>query len=191
VTDVLISGSADAADHMPAKAGEGDVLRDLREALEYRTATSEILRVISRSAFDLTSVLLTVVTSAKALCRADMAVLFRQQDGAFRFAVGIGNSPAYEKLEKQQAIQPGRGTVVGRAALEQRTVQIDDVMSDPEYARKDDARVGGFRCMIGVPLLREGVPIGVIGLARAQLEPFTERQIELVSTFADQAVIAI
>ncbi len=120
-----------------------------------------------------------------------MAVLFRYQDGAYRFAVGHGNSPAYERLEQRQAIQPGRGTLVGRAALERRTVQIVDAWNDPDYARKDDARVGMVRCMLGVPLLREGVPIGVIGLARAKVEPYTERQIELVSTFADQAVIAI
>src|SRR6185437_496866 len=113
------------------------------------------------------------------------------QDGVFRFAVGHGNSPAYEELERRQVIRPGRGTLVGRAALERRTVQIEDVMSDPDYAKKADARVGEFRSMIGVPLLREGMPIGVIGLARTKLEPFTQRQNELVSMFADQAVIAI
>ncbi len=154
-------------------------------------ATSEILRVISRSAFDLPSLLLTVLTNAKVLCRAEMAVLFRNVDGAYRFAVGDGVSPAYERRERQQAIQPGRGTLVGRAAQERRTVQIVDAWSDPDYAAKDDARVGGIRCMLGVPLLREGVPIGVMGLGRAKAEPFTEREIELVSTFADQAVIAI
>ncbi len=90
-----------------------------------------------------------------------------------------------------RSIQPGRETLVGRAALERRTVQIVDAWNDPDYARKDDARVGGIHAMLGVPLLREGFPIGVLGLARASVEPFTERQIELVSTFADQAVIAI
>ncbi len=164
---------------------------ELQEALEYRAAISGILRVISRSAFDLTSVLQTVVTSAKELCRADMAVLFRYQDGAFRFATGDGNSPAYEERERQQVIQPGRGTLVGRAAMERRTVQIPDAWADPDYARKEDARVGGIRSMLGVPLLREGEPIGVFGLGRARVEPYTERQIELVSTFADQAVIAM
>lgn len=193
VTDLREPGATDTAEWIaaPGKASEADFLRDLQEALEYQKATSEILRVLSRSGFDLTSVLLTVVVSAKSLCRADMAVLFRYQDGVFRFAVGHGNSPAYEELERQQVIRPGRGTLVGRAALERRTVQIEDVMSDPDYAKKDDARVGGFRSMIGVPLLREGVPIGVIGLARTKLEPFTQRQNELVSMFADQAVIAI
>jgi signal transduction histidine kinase/ActR/RegA family two-component response regulator len=174
-----------------AVAAEAGTTGELQEALEYQAAISDILRVISRSAFDLNSVLLTVVTHAKALCRAEMAVLFRYQDGAYRFAVGDGNSPAYEQRERRQAIRPGRGTLVGRAALERRTVQIADAWRDPEYARKGDARVGGIHRMLGVPLLREGVPIGVIGLGRATMEPYTERQIQLVSTFADQAVIAI
>jgi len=168
-----------------------DIAGELREALEYRAATDDILRAISRSSFDLGSVLLTVVTHAKALCRAEMVVLFRYQDGAYRFAVGHGNSPEYEERERHQAIQPSRGTLVGRAALERRTVQIVDAWNDPDYARKGDARVGGIHAMLGVPLMREGEPIGVIGLGRARVEPFTERQIGLVSTFADQAVIAI
>ncbi|HJU16118.1 MAG TPA: ATP-binding protein [Stellaceae bacterium] len=175
----------------PANPGSADILRELQEALEFRTATSDILRVISRSAFDLTSVLQTVVTNAKSLCRAEMAVLFRRQDGIYRFAVGYGLSPAYEELERHLVVRPGRGTLVGRAVQERKTVQIVDVRSDPDYGRKDDARVGGFRSMLGVPLLREGVPIGALGLARARVEPFSEREIELVSTFADQAVIAI
>ena len=164
---------------------------ELQEALEFQAATSEVLRAISRSAFDLTSVLSTVVTIAPALCRAEMAVLYRFQDGAYRFDVGHGLTPEYEAIERAQAIPPGPGTIIGRAAAEKRTVQIADALNDPTYERKNDARVGLIRCMIGVPLLREGVPIGVIGLARAAPEPFTERQMELVSTFADQAVVAI
>jgi signal transduction histidine kinase/FixJ family two-component response regulator len=175
----------------PPLAGEAEILRELREALDYRTAMSEILRVISGSAFDLTRVLLTVLTNAKTLCRADMAGLYRYQDGAYRFAVGDGLLPAYERTERRQVIRPGPGTIVGWAALERRTVQITDAWSDPRYARKKDARVGKVRCMIGVPLLREGIPIGVIGLARERVEPYTQREIETVSTFAHQAVIAI
>jgi signal transduction histidine kinase/CheY-like chemotaxis protein/HPt (histidine-containing phosphotransfer) domain-containing protein len=174
-----------------ALATEAEILRELREAHDYRTAMSAILRVISSSAFDLTSVLLTVLTNAKTLCRADMAGLYRYQDGAYRFAVGDGLLPAYERTERRQVIRPGRGTIVGWAALERRTVQITDAWSDPRYARKKDARVGKVRCMIGVPLLREGIPIGVIGLARERVEPYTQREIETVSTFAHQAVIAI
>ena len=149
---------------------------ELQEALEFQAATSEVLRAISRSAFDLTSVLSIVVTIAPALCRAEMAVLYRFQDGAYRFDVGHGLTPEYEAIERAQAIPPGPGTIVGRAATEKRTVQIVDALNDPTYERKNDARVGFIRCMIGVPLLREGVPIGVIGLARATPEPFTERQ---------------
>ena len=175
----------------PEIAGAADTLRELQEAQDYRIATSEILRVISRSAFDLSSVLLTVVTNATTLCRAEMAVLFRYQDGAYRFDVGHGLAPEYEAVERRQAIQPGPGTIIGRAALERRTVQIVDAWTEDAYAKKDDARLGRVRTMLGVPLLREGVPIGVIGLGRAKVEPFTGRQIELVSTFADQAMIAI
>jgi signal transduction histidine kinase/DNA-binding NarL/FixJ family response regulator len=174
-----------------ALVAEAEILRELREAVDYRTAMSAILRVISGSAFDLTSVLLTVLTNAKTLCRADMAGLYRYQDGAYRFAVGDGLLPAYEKTERRQVIRPGPGTIVGWAALERRTVQITDAWSDPRYTRKKDARVGKVRCMIGVPLLREGIPIGVIGLARERVEPYTQREIETVSTFAHQAVIAI
>jgi signal transduction histidine kinase/DNA-binding NarL/FixJ family response regulator len=183
---------ADSADVAPsALAAEAEIRRELREALDYRTAMSEILRVISGSAFDLTSVLLTVLTNAKTLCRADMAGLYRYQDGAYRFAVGDGLLPAYERTERRQVIRPGPDTIVGWAALERRTVQITDAWSDPRYSRKKDARVGKVRCMIGVPLLREGIPIGVIGLARERVEPYTQREIETVSTFAHQAVIAI
>ena len=183
---------ADPVDVAPcALAAEAEIRRELREALDYRAAMNEILRVISGSAFDLTSVLLTVLTNAKTLCRADMAGLYRYQDGAYRFAVGDGLLPAYERTERRQVIRPGLGTVVGRAALERRTVQITDAWTDPRYSRKKDARVGKVRCMIGVPLLREGLPIGVIGLARERVEPYTEREIETVSTFAHQAVIAI
>jgi signal transduction histidine kinase/CheY-like chemotaxis protein/HPt (histidine-containing phosphotransfer) domain-containing protein len=164
---------------------------DLQEALEFQAATNEVLRVISRASFDLTSVLTTVVKIAPALCRAEMAVLYRFKDGAYRFDMGHGLTPEYEAIERALAIPPGRGTIVGRAAIEKRTVQIVDALADPGYERKDDACVGNIRSMIGVPLLRDGVPIGVIGLARATAEPFTERQMELVSTFADQAVIAI
>jgi signal transduction histidine kinase/CheY-like chemotaxis protein/HPt (histidine-containing phosphotransfer) domain-containing protein len=189
VTD--IRSFAGNHDTPSASVDAATLLRELQEARDYQTATSDILRVISRSAYDLSSVLLTVVTSAVALCRAEMAVLYRYHDGAYHFAVGYGLSPEYEQLERQQAIPPGPGTVVGRAARDKRTVQIVDAWNDPDYTVKDDARLGKVRCMLGVPLLREGVPIGVIGLARARVEPYTERQIELVSTFADQAVIAI
>ncbi len=165
--------------------------RDLQESLEYQTATSEVLKVISRSVFDLDTVLQTVVATAIRLCRADTAIIYRNEGGEYRWAAGQMLVPEYEARERDITIRPGTGSVVGRAALESRTVQILDAWTDPLYEAKEDARVGGVRTMIGVPLLREGSPIGVIGLARMRVEAFTEKQIELVSTFADQAVIAI
>ena len=152
-----------------APSDEANILRELQEALDYRAAMSEILRIISGSKFDLDSVLLTVLTNAKTLCRADMAAFYLYQDGAYRFAVGDGLLPAYEKIELEQVIRPGRGTIVGWAALERRTVQITDAWSDPHYARRKDAKLGKVRCMIGVPLLSEGMPIGVLGLARERV----------------------
>lgn len=125
-----------------APSADADIRRELQEALDYRRAMSEILRVISGSAFDLTSVLLTVLANAKRLCRADMAALYRYQDGGYRFAVGDGLLPDYESIERRQVIRPGRGTIVSWAALERRTVQITDAWSDALYARKKDARVG-------------------------------------------------
>src|ERR1700689_1709858 len=120
------SNSNDVADGAAPKepSDESDVMRELQEALDFRAGTSEILRVISRSAFDLHSLLLTVLSNAKVLCRAEMAVLFRHVDGAYRFAVGDGVSPAYERRERQQAIQPGRGTLGGRAGQGRRAGQV-------------------------------------------------------------------
>ena len=167
------------------------LITELRESLEYQTATSDVLRVVSRSTFDLDAVLQTVVTTAIRLCRADSATIYRNEGGEYRWAAGHMLSPEYEAIERSVRILPGTGTVVGRAALEGRTVQILDAWTDPLYEAKDDARVGGVHTMIGVPLLREGAPIGVIGLARRRVEAFSEREIQLVTTFADQAVIAI
>jgi GAF domain-containing protein/HAMP domain-containing protein len=164
---------------------------DLQESLEYQTATSDVLKVISRSAFDLDTVLQTVVTTAVRLCRADSATIYRNMDDEYRWAAGHMLLPDYEQIERNVRIRPGTGTLVGRAASEGRTVQILDAWTDPLYEAKDDARVGGVHSMIGVPLLREGLPIGVIGLARRRIEAFSERAAQLVTTFADQAVIAI
>ena len=164
---------------------------DLRELLEYQTATSDVLKVISRSTFDLDPVFQAVVTTAVRLCRADQATIYRYQDGKYHWAAGFGLAPDYERIERESRILPGTGTLVGRVALQGRTVQIIDAWTDPLYEAKEDARLGGVRTMLGVPLLRDGVPIGVIGLARRRIEPYTERQIALVSTFAEQGVIAI
>ncbi|HEU0218411.1 MAG TPA: GAF domain-containing protein, partial [Stellaceae bacterium] len=164
---------------------------ELSESLEYQTATSDVLKVISRSSFDLQPVLQSVVDTAIRLCRADQAVIFRNEGGEYRWAAGRGNSPEYEEIERDVRFQPGTGSLVGRTALEGRAVQILDSQNDPDYELKADASVGGVRTLLGVPLLRQGEVVGVIGLARQRVEAFTEKQIELVTTFADQAVIAI
>ena len=164
---------------------------DLQESLEYQTATSDVLKVISRSGFELDPVFQVVVDTAARLCRADQATIYRYQDGAFRWAAGTAMLPEYERIERAVAITPGTGTLVGRVALDGRVVQILDAWTDPLYEVKEDARVGGIHTLLGVPLLRDGASLGVIGLGRTRIEPYTERQIELVNTFADQAVIAI
>jgi GAF domain-containing protein/HAMP domain-containing protein/anti-sigma regulatory factor (Ser/Thr protein kinase) len=165
--------------------------RDLQESLEYQTATSDVLKVISQSTFDLEPVLEYVAETAIRLCRAHMGSIFRLEDGLYRWAVGPGIDPAYREIEKQNPIAPGTGTLVGRVALEGRVVQIVDALADPSYAVKDEAKVARARTMLGVPLLREGAPIGVIAMARDRVEPFNDKEVALVTTFADQAVIAI
>ncbi len=130
--------------------------RDLEEALEYQTATSDVLRVISGSVFDLEPVLKTVVSTAIRLCRADEAVIYRNIDGEYRWAAGKSLAPEYERIEREVQIRPGTGTLVGRAALDGQTVNILDAWTDPLYEAKDDARIGGVRTMLGVPLLRDG-----------------------------------
>jgi GAF domain-containing protein/anti-sigma regulatory factor (Ser/Thr protein kinase) len=164
---------------------------DLTQSLEQQTATSEVLSVISRSKFDLQPILQSVVDTAARLCRADQATIFRLDGDVYRFAAGFSLNPEYIEIEKATAILPGPGTVIGRAAHERKVARIDDALADPKYEMKEAASIAQIRSMIGVPLMREGEPIGVIALARDRVEPFTEREIDLVATFADQAVIAI
>jgi signal transduction histidine kinase/HAMP domain-containing protein len=164
---------------------------DLTESLEQQTATSEVLGVISRSKFELQPILQSVVDTAARLCRAEQAVIFRLEGGLYRFAAGHSVDPAYLEIERQTPISPGPGTAVGRAAISRQVARIDDAWTDPLYEKKQEAKVGGIRSIIGVPLMREGEPVGVIALARGRIDPFSDREIELVTTFADQAVIAI
>ncbi len=169
------------------------LLNELRESLQQQTATADVLKVISRSTFDLQTVLQTLVESATRLCGAEKGQILRPSDGSGRYysAASFGHTPEYIDHMAALTFAPSRGTVVGRVLLERKAVQIPDVFADPEYEVTEIAKIGGFRTIIGAPLLREGVPIGIITLQRQNVQPFTDKQIELVTTFADQAVIAI
>jgi signal transduction histidine kinase len=164
---------------------------DLTESLQQQTATADVLKVISRSTFDLQAVLQTLLESAARLCGANMGTFTRKIGTAFFRTVTYGSAPEFLEMMKDVPVEPTRRTLAGRVLLEGKPIHIPDVQLDPDYDWPEARKLAGFCTILGVPLLREGVPIGVLALSRSEARPFTDKKIELLTTFADQAVIAI
>jgi GAF domain-containing protein len=167
------------------------LLKELRESLQQQTATAEVLKAISRSTFDLPAVLHALVETATRLCDADKGTITRQKDGVFYRGESYGFSDEFMEYVRSIPVVVDSHSATGRALLEGVIVHIPDVDADPEYTFREGQRLGDFRALLGVPMLREGVPVGVIALTRTEPRPFTSKQIDLASTFADQAAIAI
>jgi two-component system NtrC family sensor kinase len=167
------------------------LLSELHESLQQQTATADVLKVISRSTFDLRVVLHALIEAAVRLCDADHGNIAREWNGVYQRVATYGYSDAFTKYLMNLPVTPDRGTTTGRSLLEGNLVHIDDVRADPEYTFVEGQKLGDYRTALSVPMLREGNPIGILALTRREVRPFTDKQIELVTTFADQAAIAI
>jgi adenylate cyclase len=167
------------------------LITETREALEQQTATAEVLQIINSSPGDLGPVFSTLIETAARLCKSDFAHLMTRDGAGYRAVASFAHSPEFDSFIRSRLFTPGRETVAGRTALEGGVVHIVDLAADPEFALPEAVNLGKLRSVLGVPLLYEGKSIGVITLSRQRVEPFTDRQIDLVRTFADQAVIAM
>jgi PAS domain S-box-containing protein len=165
---------------------------DLARSVDELTATGDVLKIISRSSVDLETVLDTLAETVARLCCADQVYMSRRRDDdLYHLIASCGLSAEAKEFNLAHPYTPDRGTTQSRAALERRAVHIPDVLADPEYTYLEGQKIAGFRTTLGIPLIREDTLIGVFGIARTRVEPFTDKEIELASTFADQAVIAI
>jgi class 3 adenylate cyclase/putative methionine-R-sulfoxide reductase with GAF domain len=190
-TDRQIALITNFANEVSIAIENARLVHELRESLEQQAAAADVLNIVSRSTFDLQTVLDRLVELVTKLCDADLAAIHRQEGTNYRVIAICGGPPDYREIQNSVPLEPGRGTVIGRAVLERKPVHVADVVADPDYLLKEAQRRIGYRTVLGVPLMREGRPIGVIALLRLTVRPFTEMQIKLVQSFADQAVIAI
>ena len=180
-----LAGDADALDQL------ADLRRELQQAEARAAAVHDVIQTVAGSTFDLEQVLQTVIDRAVLLCHADTGNIARRVGEVYRMAAVNGFGTEYERMVREHVYEPGRGSVVGRTALERGVVHIIDVLEDPDYAMTDLQRVGGFRTALGVPMLKDGEPLGVIAVGRSEVKPFSDAEITLLQTFADQIVVAI
>jgi signal transduction histidine kinase len=180
-----------SVDDASLRAEIGALLREQERAAEREAAVRDVIQTIARTTFDLDAVLQTVIDRAVELCRADNGNIARRDGDVYRVVAFTRFAPDFERLVRERIYVPERGSVIGRALLERRIVQIPDVLADPEYTLTEIRQAGRYRTLLGVPMLRDGMPIGTMVLGRTEVRPFDDAEIRLIETFADHAVIAI